>query len=157
MLTKEQEYQCKVEERPIQYGLVMRRTTSVENLPQTLGETYGAIAQYLAELGEEPAGAPFIAYYNMDMQNLDVAIGFPVTRQLAGKKPIDTHEMPTGKVATCVHTGPYNQVGLAYEALSTWMAKDGYEATGIAYEYYLNDPQETPPEQLMTQILFPLK
>ena len=37
------------------------------------------IAQYLAEQSEQPAGAPFVAYYNMDMQNLDVEIGFPVT------------------------------------------------------------------------------
>jgi effector-binding domain-containing protein len=32
----------------------------------------------------------------------------------------------------------------------------GYTATGVAYEIYLNEPSDTPPEKLKTQIAFPL-
>ena len=45
----------------------------------------------------------------------------------------------------------------AYEALNTWIVQHSYEATGITYEYYLNGPNEVPPEQLQTMIVFPLK
>ena len=48
-------------------------------------------------------------------------------------------------------------VSPAYEALSAWIEENGYEPTGVAYEFYLNDPGEVPPEELMTQISFPLK
>jgi len=27
----------------------------------------------------------------------------------------------------------------------------------VAYEFYLNDPQTTPPSELQTQVVFPLK
>jgi len=122
-----------------------------------LGEAYGRIAAYLAGSGEIPAGAPFTAYYNMDMQDLDVEIGFPVSKPLAGKDDIRASEIPGGKLAFALHTGPYSECGPAYEALTQFVKEHGFEATGVAYEFYLNDPQETPQAQLQTQIVFPLK
>jgi effector-binding domain-containing protein len=122
-----------------------------------LGRAYGAIAQYLGELGEQPVGPPFTAYYNMDMQNLDVEIGFPVSGRLPGKDDISASEIQGGKVATCLYTGPYSEIEPAYNALSQWMKDNGYEATGVAYEMYLNDPEQTAPQELQTQIVFPLK
>ena len=150
-------YKCEVKEQPHQPTLSIRTRTSVQELPQVLGQAYGAIAQYLGGLGEQPAGPPFTAYYNMDMQNLEVEIGFPVSKKIAGKDNIQACEMPAGKIATCVHIGPYSDIAPAYAALSEWIKANGYEATGVAYEMYLNDPSQTPPEELMTQIVFPLQ
>ena len=149
-------YECKVKEQPTQATLAIRTRVSVQDLPQVLGKAYGAIAQYLGDLGEQPAGPPFVAYYNMDMQDLDVEVGFPVSRGLSGKGDIQACEIPGGKVATCLYTGPYSDIGPAYNALSQWMKENGYEATGVAYEMYLNDPGQTVPQELQTQIVFPL-
>jgi effector-binding domain-containing protein len=115
------------------------------------------MAQYLGELGEQPVGPPFVAYFNEDMADLDIEIGFPVARELPGRGGVQPSEIPGGKVATCLHVGPYGEIEPAYEALTEFVAESGHEATGICYEVYLNDPQETPPEALQTQILFPLK
>jgi effector-binding domain-containing protein len=150
-------YQCEVKEQPPQPTLSIRTTTSVQALPQVLGQAYGAIAHYLGALGEQPAGAPFAAYYNMDMENLDVEIGIPVAKKLAGKDEIKAGELPGGKVATCLHVGPYSEVEPAYAALSEWIEANGYQPTGVAYEMYLNDPNQTPPQELQTQIVFPLQ
>jgi len=150
-------YKCEVKEQTTQPTLAIRTRVSVQDLPQTLGEAYGAIAQYLGELGEQPAGPPFAAYHNMDMQNLDVEIGIPVSKKLAGRDDIQASEIPSGKAATCLHVGPYAEIEPAYTALSEWMKDNGYKATGVAYEIYLNDPEETPPQELQTQIVFPLK
>ena len=111
----------------------------------------------MGELQEQFAGPPFTAYYNMDMQDLDVEIGFPVPKKLPDKGTIKAGEIPAGKVATCLYTGPYNEMEPAYNALHQWTQDNGYKLTGIAYEIYLNDPEQTPPEQLQTQIAFPLK
>jgi effector-binding domain-containing protein len=45
----------------------------------------------------------------------------------------------------------------AYEELTQWISGHGYEATGTAYEFYLNEPGKVSPEQLQTRIVFPLK
>jgi len=150
-------YECQAIERPSQLTLSIRTTGSMEALPQVLGSAYGALAQYLNELGEEHVGPPFVAYYNMDMQNADIEIGFPVSRRLPDHGQIRASEIPAGKVALCVHTGPYGDIVPAYDALAHWTEEHGYEPTGVAYEMYLNDPAETPAEQLQTQIVFALK
>ena len=150
-------YKCEVKEQSTQPTLSIRTRTPVQDILQVLGKAYGAIAQYLGELGEQPAGPPFAAYYNVDMQNLDIEIGFPVFRRLAGKDDIQASEIPSGKVATCLYTGPYSEIEPAYNALSQWVKDNGYETTGVTYEMYLNDPAQTPPQELRTQIAFLLK
>ena len=150
-------YECELVERPLQPTLYIRTRTTVQELPQRLGQAYGAIAQYLAELGETPAGPPYAGYYNMDMQDLDVEMGMPVSRALAGKGEIKAGQLPMGQAATTVHVGPYDAIEPAYNALMGWMAEQGHQGAGVAYELYLNDPAQTPPDQLRTQIIFPLK
>jgi len=150
-------YNCEVLEKTTQPALAIRTRTPVTDLPQIMGRSYQAIAQHLGEMGEQPSGPPYAAYFNMDMQDLDLEIGFPVSRALAGKAEIRSSEIPGGKHAACLYTGPYGDIGPAYEALMQWMAEKGYEATGVSYEFYLNDPTQTPPQELMTQIVFPLK
>lgn len=150
-------YKCDLQEQPTQSTLAIRTRAAVQDLSQVLGGAYGTIAQYLGELGEHPAGPPFVVYYNEDMQDLDIEIGFPVARELPGRGDIQASELPGGKVATCLYTGPYEDIEEPYEALSQWMEENGYEMAGAPYEMYLNDPQETPPEELQTLIVFPVK
>ena len=38
-----------------------------------------------------------------------------------------------------------------------WVPANGYTATGVSYEFYLNDPEQTPENELLTKIVFPLK
>ncbi len=148
--------QCEIIERVAQPSLSIRTRASVQDLPRVLGKSYGKLMQYLGELGETPAGAPYVAYFNMDMQNLDMEIGFPVLSPLPGKGELQAGFLPAGKSAACHYTGPYNEVASAYNDLSAWIAAQGVQPTGVAYEFYLNDPQTTPPAELQTLILFPL-
>ena len=150
-------YNCEVLEKKAQPVLGIRTRTPVSDLPQVMGKSFEAIEQLLGELGEQPAGPPFAAYFNMDIKNLDVEIGFPVSRVLNGKGEIIASEIPGGRIASCNYTGPYSEIGPAYEALMQWVAKEGHETTGVSYEFYLNDPDQTPPRELMTQIAFPLR
>lgn len=150
-------YQCKLIDQSAQPVASIRTQAAMENLPKILGQSYGAIAQYLGQIGQFPAGEPFAAYYNMDMQNLDLEIGFPVAGKITGKDNIQPGEIPAGKAVTCLHVGPYDKIEKAYEAIDRWMKANHVEPSGVCYEFYLNDPQQTPPEALETRIMFPLK
>jgi len=143
---------CELKKLASQPTLSIRLKTAAQDLPQVFGKGYGEIAQYLGELQEQPAGPPFAIYYNMDMQNLDVEFGFPISKNLDGRGDIHTSETPSGESVSCVHVGPYNEVEPTYNTLFQWIKENGYEATGATYEVYLNDPDETPPEKLETQI-----
>jgi effector-binding domain-containing protein len=146
-----------ISEKPAQPTLSVQIHASVEELPAKLGAAYRAIMQYLGELGEDPVGPPFAAFYNMDMQNLDIKAGFPVSQEFPEKGSIVNHEIPPGEYGSFLYTGPYAECGPAYEALTAYVKEKGYEPSGIAYEYYLNDPSESPGVEPQTLIVFPLK
>jgi effector-binding domain-containing protein len=148
-------YPCELKERSVQHTLSIRFRSPVQDLPVHLGRIYGSIMHYLETLGEEDTGAAFAAYYNMDMQDLDVEAGFPVARPLPGKGDIQAAEIPGGMFAICHYTGPYDQVGPAYEQLMRFVRERGYTAGGVAYEWYFDGP-DVPPQDTRTDIVFPV-
>jgi effector-binding domain-containing protein len=151
------EYKCEVVDYPARIVMSVRAKSSIQELSQVIYTKYAQIAGYLAGLGESPSDSAFVAYYNMDMNDLDIEIGFPISKKLAGKDDMSSGEIPAGKYATCLHIGPYNQLEQAYQALKDWISANGYHPTGVAYEFYLNDPAVTPPDELKTLIGFPLR
>lgn len=139
------------ETRPV---LSIRFRCAAQDLPEYFGRVYGAISRYLGELGEDHAGPAFAAYYNLDMQNLDVEGGFPVSRPLPGKGDIIASEIPGGLYAVCHYTGPYDQVGPAWEHMMQVASEKGYRPHHVSYEWYLNSPEEVPAEELRTDLAF---
>ena len=150
------DFKCELIQQSAQPVLSIRTRTPMDNLKQTIGSSYDAIMQYLSEIGENASDAPFVAYYNMDMQDLDVEIGYPVGKAIQGKDEIKQSEIPYGRYAACLYTGSYSKMESAYNAISEWMKENGYTPTGVVYEFYLNDPQEIPEDELQTRIMFPL-
>jgi effector-binding domain-containing protein len=49
--------------------------------------------------------------------------------------------------------GPYNQIEPAYNAIMDYAAANNYALTGVCYEFYLNDPADTPENELLTKIV----
>lgn len=150
-------YQIKLLELPDQSTLSIREIHAVQELPQFFSKAYGMIMQYLGKLGQTPTGMPFAAYYNLDMQHLDVEAGFPVGGAFEGQAEVKPGKIPGGKFASTIHVGPYDGVEPAYNALNVWIKQHGYEPTGVAYEYYLNDPSEKPGVIPETEIRLPIK
>jgi effector-binding domain-containing protein len=149
---------CETKKQPAQPVMSIRMRTAVQELPNVLGKAFGDVAMAIGEQGQQPRGPPFVAYYNMDMQDLDIEVGFPVAKKLQAKGEVKPGEIPAGKVATTVYTGPYGDgMKAAYEALAKLVEEKGEVPTGIVYEIYFNSPMDTPPEKLQTQIVFPLK
>jgi effector-binding domain-containing protein len=150
-------YTIELIEQKAQPVLFIRKRAAVEDLPQIIGQAYGAIMQYMAELGEIPTEAPYTAYYNLDMQDLDVEMGFPVAKPLPPRGDIKYGEIPQGRYVQCMYKGPYQQMETPYNELAEWIEKNGYESKGVAYEYYYNAPGEVPESELLTKIVIALK
>lgn len=150
-------FQFEFEVKESQPVVSIRTRCAVQDLPQVLGSAYGSIMQYLGEIGTAPAGAPFVGYFNMDMQDLDIEVGFPVTEPVTGNGEVKPGEIPAGPQVACMHIGPYSQCEPAYNALMDWIPANGHTSTGVYYEYYLNNPVDTPESELLTKIVAMLK
>ncbi|MFX4262802.1 GyrI-like domain-containing protein [Pelotomaculum propionicicum] len=144
-------------EQEAQPVLCIRAKTPFDELPILIGESYRKIAEYMAELGEPPACAPYTAYYNLDMLDLDVEMGFPVAKPLPGKDDIKPGEVPAGKYVSCMYKGPYGMMEKTYVEIFRWMEEKGLEPAGAYYEYYYNAPNEVPDSELLTRISIPVK
>lgn len=64
-----------------------------------------------------------------------------------------------GRHAVLLHRGPYATLRAAYDALyGGWLPASGEEPRDAPpIEVYLNDPDETPPDELLTEICLPLR
>lgn len=149
--------QIELTEQDARPALMIRTRTAVEDLPRVIGEVYEKIMSHLAVLGQQPADMPYTCYYNMDMQDLDVEIGFPVAQVLPGQGEIRAGEIPGGRYVSLMYKGPYAGMEKPYNEMFAWMKEQGLEQTGIYYEYYYNAPGEVPEAELLTRIAMPVK
>lgn len=149
--------QYDLQEKAAQPVISTRTRCAVGDLPTVLGAAFEAIMSYLGELGVAPVGAPFVAYYNMDMQDLDIEIGFPVPAKLNGKDQMQAGEIPAGKRLSYLYKGPYSQMEPTYIGIMDWMAANGHIWSGVSYEFYFNSPLDTPETELLTEIVLLLK
>lgn len=77
-----------------------------------------------------------------------------VTRDVAPEGGIGFQEIGGGEYATTVHKGPYDKLYATYaELFGVWGPQSGREfAAAPSLEVYLNDPEKTPPAELLTRI-----
>ncbi len=137
--------------------LAVRYRTPAAKLAESMGPIYGEIAAYMAQKGIDFAGPPYAMYYNMDMDDLDVEIGFPVGAPAKGEGRVRPGKLPGGRHATATHGGSYETMAKTYDALTAFCKERGVELEERMYEENLNSPEEVPPEKLETVIHFLLR
>ena len=145
-------FQCELQNLDARPALTVRMKTKAGDIAEVFDEGYSSIARYLESKGKAPTGPPFVVYYNMGMDNLEVEFGFPVEEGIDGEGNIRSSATPSGKAVTSLYIGPYEEAEPVYDALVKWIKDNGLEANGVAYEMYLNDPAETPSDELKTQV-----
>ena len=151
-------YQCKIIDEKVGHNvLTIKRNTTVEAMPKVLSECYSRIKGYLNGIGEIPAGAPFVAFHNDDVDNMEIEVGLTVRKGIMGnKKDIVSREIPGGKKVSCVHIGPYGEMKPNHDTIKRWMEENNYKPKGVSYEFYVDDPLETAGGKLQTKVVFPL-
>ena len=135
--------------------IAVRETTSVAKLPQIIQESFGLLMQYMEQTGELLAGMPYVCYNNMDMENLDVEIGFPVSKKLPDDGSVQASSISAGKQVKCMYLGPYEAMEPLYHEMAAWIDKNGLKPSGKVYELYYNGP-ECAPDLLLTEVIMPI-
>ena len=134
--------------------------------PYTLiGESFGKLYGRVSEKGYIPAGPPMGVYFNAPEQVPAEELLWELCSPLAGdispsgpdERGLGVKGMEGAEIAATMHKGPYAQVGTTYGALAGWIAENGYEIVGPAQEVYLSDPEKTSPEELLTEVRFPVR
>jgi effector-binding domain-containing protein len=107
--------------------------------------THGAFTIELTE----PRPAAVVRGHVAHDGTFDIAVGFPVTSPVSPSDGVVPMRLPGGTVARTTVTGPYAEIGAAYDALIAWIDESGYELTGDFLERYLDGPNAPSPRTVI--------
>ncbi|MDD1774610.1 MAG: GyrI-like domain-containing protein [Methanobacterium sp.] len=128
-----------------------------EEIPVLMGEIVG----FLMAKGLQIMGPPFGVYYNspqeVPVEELYYEIGMPFAGEANEEGRIKIKTIPEQLVLSTVYKGAYSEAGKAIGALAQHAYQNKYEITGPPMEIYISDPNETPEDELLTEMCFPVK
>ena len=135
------------------------RRVDATAIAAALTEMLPAVYQHIMASGAGLAGPPYARYLAASPAFLTIEAGMPLTspQPAAPEAGVEAGVLPGGKAAVVVHTGPYDDLPATHAALDRWLAANGEEAAGPAWESYVTDPGETPdPADWRTEVIWPL-
>jgi effector-binding domain-containing protein len=107
---------------------------SIASIRQFADSTFPELFGWLSKHGVEPAGPPFIRYYEVDHAGgpLDVEVGVPVDGVPEGDARVRADALPAGSYLTYLHVGPYTSDSLpdladARSEIVAWAEENGIE------------------------------
>lgn len=132
---------------------------SPANVSKALAERYGKLAAFMKENGIEPAGPPLAITTKSGPGRWAFQAAMPIDADVEVEQTdeVKLGETYGGKVVRAVHKGPYEQLRPAYQQIMAFIEKESLAENGNSWEQYVNDPAETKPEELVTNIYFPVK
>jgi effector-binding domain-containing protein len=151
-----------IEERTLveQPTMVMRGKIKLEDIPSFLGRVYHTVESQIHEAGVHVVAEPFARYRPLDLEyrEFEIEAGLPVVIAAAGHGEVEASHLPGGPAIVTIHTGPYERMEPAYEAMTAWMQEHGVHPDGPAWEVYHTDPDEQPdPATWRTEIVQPYR
>ena len=129
-----------------------------------IGGAFAKLSAIISARGLWPSVRGGVAVYYDDpagvkAQALRSHAGFVLDEAAELPAALDEVRLRAGPAAVLRFKGPYAGLEAAYGYLyGTWLAQSGREpADAPVYEVYLNGPADVPPEELLTDIVVPLR
>jgi effector-binding domain-containing protein len=130
-------------------------------IPTAMGTLYG----FAGQSGLVPTGAPRAVYFTAPDQGPESEALWELWAPVYGEPPesgpdamgLGVKQVPSKLVASTIHKGPYEAIESTYNELMKWIDDEGYDMAGPPEEIYYSDPVDTPPEEYLTEVQFPVK
>jgi effector-binding domain-containing protein len=152
-------YDIDIKHAPEQQVASVSMRTTLATISASIGEGFAVLMGALADAATPPVGAPFIIYHEVidEQTEGDVELCIPVTAAVAGSHGhVEFKVIPGAMVAATTHRGPYDEISPAYHTVTGWIQDHGHQIAGPPREIYLNDPQSVLPDDLLTEVQFPI-
>lgn len=130
-----------------------------EDISAALGAAYGKVGGFLAANGIEMAGPPLTVNKVWEEGRFEFDAGIPIAaapEEISEESEVKVGQTYAGKVAKVVHVGSYEGLEATYGKLEAWLAANGWESAGAPWDVWVSDPGNTPEEELITHIHWPI-
>lgn len=128
------------------------------------GETWAKLWQYVKENKLFTAGIEHLCIYHNDpkitaSENLRTDICLTIHKPVESKGEIGVKNTEGGKYAVFLYEGTYDHLGMVYDTIyGKWLPESGHKLRDVpVFEKYLNNPENTLPEKLKTEIYIPVE
>jgi len=135
---------------------------SIDEIKNTMSASFGKLMDYMKDKQDLMTGAPFSIYHKWDMvkKQSSYTACIPVSKTPENlPSGVITGTVPKTKTYAIHHLGSYRHIGNAWSAMySRHRAKKFVPNKKIdPIEVYLNSPENTPENELQTEIHFAVK
>lgn len=139
----------------------VRRSCSLSQIGPSMEGAFAETRQKFSAQGLPTDGQAISVYHKFDMKALtfEYTSGFVIPAQ--SKPPtaqLSTWSIPTMQALCVEHTGSYEHLGNAWSAAHQVTRSQRLKQSHVGtYEVYMNDPEDTAPADLHTEIFLPLR
>lgn len=143
------------------------KQASMNQLADSMGEAFPSIFKVATENALEMSGPPMAIYNQMDLKNgqCNYTAALPITDDNLSEKQASLPNQAQlgtivgGRALKVTHTGSYSHLGNAW---STGIGHQRHQKLKPSkqqapFECYMNDPEDTPEDKLITEIYIPLR
>lgn len=136
------------------YIYVDRECPYGPEIADAMGSAFGEVFAFVGQSGITPLSMPMSVYTGTDPKILRFRGAVAVSAEDAAKATgaIKSDTLPSGDVMHVTHVGTYDAMNLTHQALWSHMETAGITGTMPTWEVYIDDPGETAPETLRTDI-----
>jgi effector-binding domain-containing protein len=158
MSSKSSPYEMAIKEILELKAMTVRITTTLDNVNKDIFEKFVAIYDHVMAKGGVPQ-----EYFTLnhdetfDPDRMDIEVCISVPELVEDGDGVLGRTVSGGTFAFVTHKGPYSGIGDAIAALSAMLEERKLLPCGPMRENYLNDPDEVAPEEILTEVLFPVR
>ena len=149
-----------LEEEPLVYTVVTS-SSDHDAMAVALHEGFGKVMAFVEEHGLEMSGPPVAVVDEHTESSATFAAGIPVVEapetEVPEDSPVKIGVTHAGTAIRATHIGPYADTPPVHEKIDAYIAAYRLETTGRPWEAYVSDPGNTPEEELVTHVIYPVE
>ena len=134
---------------------------SIDDLGSRMQENWKTLYDFIEENKLSIEGVPFSIFHTFDMVKHETSYYscIPVTTDVTLSEGWLRGTLDAEKTLKTMHKGSYRHLGNAWMTAMNFarMKKMKLKKYPVGYEFYSNNPYDTAPEELITEIYLPLK
>ncbi|HEX3845905.1 MAG TPA: SRPBCC family protein [Steroidobacteraceae bacterium] len=140
--------------------LVVSETAPLDSpeIGKAYADAYVKIGKFMAKNKLHAAGAPLGIDGDIANGSFSFQAGMPIDRaDVADADGVRIAQSYQGKALKATHVGPYNTLTGTYDAFRAYVAAHDYTPAASPISWYIDDPAKTPPQQLRTEVYWPIR
>lgn len=147
-------YTCRVTETsPQTLAVTPELSVRVEDIPTVMRGQFDIVYGWIGHAEVERTGGNH-AIYRVNGDELTMQVGFPVSTVFADTGNVECFALQSRKAVTARHTGSYDGLAKAYDALFSYCKEQGLHSAGFNWEEYGDWSDD--PKKLVTDVYMKL-